>query len=250
MIFSEKAPILAVRNLVKGFDKNQVLNGVSLDVYKGDVIAVLGSSGGGKSTFLRCLNLLEQPDEGEIYFHGYDLVHDKVNLNKLRAKMGMVFQSFNLFNNMDVLKNVLYAQEVVLKRSKKEAYQRAKSALEEVGLWDHKDYRVDNLSGGQKQRVAIARSMVMDPDIMLFDEPTSALDPMMVNEVLKVMQKLAKNGMTMIVVTHEMSFAKNVSNRVVLMAGGRIVEESENPPEFFQHPQTPQAQKFLGGMKA
>lgn len=249
MTSTNEMPILAVRNLSKRFDDLQVLNNVSLDVYPKDVIAVLGQSGGGKSTFLRCLNLLEEPDDGSIYFHGYDLVHDKIKLNKLRAKMGMVFQSFNLFNNMNVLENVMYAQINVLHRTHEEALKRAQQALDEVGLLDHADYRVNNLSGGQKQRVAIARSLVMDPDIMLFDEPTSALDPMMVGEVLKVMQRLAKNGMTMIVVTHEMSFAKNVSNRIVFFDDGKIVEESSNPIEFFSSPKTEQARKFLGAEK-
>lgn len=241
-----KIPVLAIRNLKKNYGDLEVLKGISLDVYKGDVIAVLGLSGGGKSTFLRCLNLLEEPDFGNILFHGQDLVNDKVKLEKLRAKMGMVFQSFNLFNNMDVLKNVMYAQEKVLRRSKQEAYARAKEALEEVGLWDHHKFRVENLSGGQKQRIAIARALVMDPDIMLFDEPTSALDPMMVGEVLKVMQRLAKKGMTMMVVTHEMGFAKDVSNRIIFMDEGRIVEESEDPESFFRHAKSQEARKFLG----
>ena len=209
MTSTNEMPILAVRNLSKRFDDLQVLNNVSLDVYPKDVIAVLGQSGGGKSTFLRC---------------------------------------FNLFNNMNVLENVMYAQINVLHRTREEALKRAQQALDEVGLLDHADYRVNNLSGGQKQRVAIARSLVMDPDIMLFDEPTSALDPLMVGEVLKVMQRLA-NGMTMIVVTHEMSFAKNVSNRIVFFDGGKIVEESSNPIEFFSSPKTEQARKFLGTEK-
>lgn len=241
----ERTPILAVRNLKKGFEGMHVLKGVSLDVYPKDVIAVVGASGGGKSTFLRCLNLLEEPDEGSVIFHGYDLVNDKINLNKLRAKMGMVFQSFNLFNNMNVLENVVFAQMNVLHRTREEAVERAKSALDEVGLLDHMEYRVSNLSGGQKQRVAIARSLVMDPDIMLFDEPTSALDPLMVGEVLKVMQRLANDGMTMIVVTHEMNFAKNVSNRIVFFDRGYIAEDT-TPEKFFKHPDTEAAQKFLG----
>lgn len=246
MTNNENTPVLAVRNLSKRYDDLQVLDNVSLDVYKKDVIAVLGQSGGGKSTFLRCLNLMEEPDSGSIYFRGYDLVNGKVKLNQLRAKMGMVFQSFNLFENMNVLKNVTYAQEKVLHRSHDEARVRAESALEEVGLLDHKDSMISNLSGGQKQRVAIARSLVMDPEIMLFDEPTSALDPMMVGEVLKVMQRLAKEGMTMIVVTHEMEFAKNVSNRIVFFDKGHIVEESHNPEKFFKNPQSEAAKPFLG----
>lgn len=241
----ERTPILAVRDLKKGFEGMHVLKGVSLDVYPKDVIAVIGASGGGKSTFLRCLNLLEEPDGGSVIFHGYDLVNDKLNLNKLRAKMGMVFQSFNLFNNMNVIENVTFAQKEVLHRSEEEALERAKKALEEVGMLDHMGYRVSSLSGGQKQRVAIARSLVMDPDIMLFDEPTSALDPMMVGEVLKVMQRLANNGMTMIVVTHEMNFAKNVSNRIVFFDRGHIAEDT-TPSEFFENPKTEAAKKFLG----
>lgn len=246
MTNNENMPVLAVRNLSKRYDNLQILDGISLDVYKKDVIAVLGQSGGGKSTFLRCLNLMEEPDEGSIYFRGHDLVNEKVKLNQLRAKMGMVFQSFNLFENMNVLRNVAFAQEKVLHRSADEAKRRAEDALAEVGLLDHKDFMVSNLSGGQKQRVAIARSLVMDPDIMLFDEPTSALDPMMVGEVLKVMQRLAKEGMTMIVVTHEMEFAKNVSNRIVFFDNGHIVEESHNPEEFFKNPQSESAKTFLG----
>lgn len=240
-------PVLAVRDLRKRFASLDVLKGISLDVYQGDVIAVLGSSGGGKSTFLRCLNLLEQPDSGSIYFHGRDIVHDRTDLDRLRSHMGMVFQSFNLFNNMDVLKNVMYAQEVVLKRSKAEAQARAEDALAKVGMLDHAHYRVNNLSGGQKQRVAIARALVMDPDIMLFDEPTSALDPEMIGEVLSVMKDLANHGMTMIVVTHEMSFAKNVANKIVFMDNGTICEMG-SPDCFFNAPKSDRAKAFLASV--
>lgn len=238
-------PILAIRDLKKSFDGNKIIKGISLDVYPKDVVVVLGPSGCGKSTFLRCLNLLESPDEGHIYFRGWDLIHSTYNLKKVRARMGMVFQSFNLFNNMDVLTNVTFAQENVLHRSHKEAKERAIEALDQVGMKDKMYHRVNGLSGGQKQRVAIARSIVMDPDIMLFDEPTSALDPLMVNEVLKVIQDLAKNGMTMIIVTHEMNFAKNVANRIVFLDKGHIAEISDNPKEFFTNPKCEKAKHFL-----
>lgn len=241
-------PILAVRDLRKHFDDLQVLNGISLDVYKGDVIAVLGSSGGGKSTFLRCLNLLETPDSGNIYFRNEELVHGHVDLNILRAHMGMVFQSFNLFANMDVLRNCTYAQRIVLKRSKEEAEKRAIEALNEVGMGNFIHARVASLSGGQKQRVAIARSLVMDPDLMLFDEPTSALDPEMIGEVLRVMRNLAEHGMTMIVVTHEMSFAKHVANRIVFIDNG-VICETGDPTSFFEHPKTERAKDFLSKAK-
>lgn len=239
-------PILAIRDLKKSYEEVKVLKGISLDVYPKDVVVVLGPSGCGKSTFLRCLNLLESPDDGHIYFRGWDLIHSTYNLKKVRSRMGMVFQSFNLFNNMDILNNVTFAQEKVLHRSQKEATERAIEALEQVGMKERMHHRVSELSGGQKQRVAIARSIVMDPDIMLFDEPTSALDPLMVNEVLKVMQDLAKNGMTMIIVTHEMNFARNVANRIVFLDKGHIAEISDNPNEFFTNPKCDTAKHFLG----
>ena len=241
---SEKEILLQVRSLKKSYEGVPVLKGISLDVQKGDVVSVIGSSGGGKSTFLRCLNLLERPDEGEILFEGENLLARGCDINKVRARMGMVFQQFNLFENMDVLKNCLYAQRKVLKRSKEEAKRRAMDALEKVGMASFATHMPRTLSGGQKQRVAIARSLVMDPDIMLFDEPTSALDPEMIGEVLKVMQALAKNGMTMVVVTHELSFARNVSTRVVFFDRGQIAEEG-TPEDCFNHPKTDRAKAFL-----
>lgn len=237
-------PVLLIRDLEKSFEGKKILKGISLDIYKGDVISVLGSSGGGKSTFLRCLNLLETPDSGHIYFHGKDILSEKVNVNELRSHLGMVFQQFNLFNNMTVLKNVMYAQMKVLKRSREEAKRRAIETLTKVGMVDYINQNATSLSGGQKQRVAIARALVMDPEIMLFDEPTSALDPKMINEVLSVMKSLA-TSMTMIVVTHEMSFARDVSNRIIFIDNGYIVEESTNPQQFFTHPKSEQAQAFL-----
>lgn len=241
---ANNVPILAVRNLHKGFDNQAVLKNISLDVYKGDVIAILGSSGGGKSTFLRCLNLLEKPDSGSIYFQGHDIANENIDLNHLRSQMGMVFQQFNLFYNMNVLKNCTYAQIKVLHRSKEEAIERAKQALDKVGMLSFMKQSVASLSGGQKQRVAIARALVMDPQLMLFDEPTSALDPQMIGEVLKVMKELA-SSMTMIVVTHEMSFAKDVSNRVIFFDKGQIAEESNDPKEFFSDPKSEAGQAFL-----
>lgn len=236
--------LLQVKNLYKSYDDLAVLKGISMDVRKGDVISVIGSSGGGKSTFLRCLNLLERPDSGEILFEGRNLLDRKVDINEIRTHMGMVFQQFNLFNNMDVLKNCMYAQMKVLKRSKAEAKARAIDALSKVGMANFVRHMPRTLSGGQKQRVAIARSLVMDPDIMLFDEPTSALDPEMIGEVLKVMKDLATHGMTMVVVTHELSFARNVSNRVVFFDKGEIAEQG-TPEEFFSNPKTDRAKSFL-----
>ena len=236
--------LLQVKDLHKSYDDLAVLKGISMDVRKGDVISVIGSSGGGKSTFLRCLNLLERPDSGEILFEGRNLLDRKVDINEIRTHMGMVFQQFNLFNNMDVLKNCMYAQMKVLKRSKAEAKARAIDALSKVGMANFVRHMPRTLSGGQKQRVAIARSLVMDPDIMLFDEPTSALDPEMIGEVLKVMKDLATHGMTMVVVTHELSFARNVSNRVVFFDKGEIAEQG-TPEEFFSNPKTDRAKSFL-----
>lgn len=236
--------LLQVKDLHKSYEDLPVLKGISLDVHRGDVLSIIGSSGGGKSTFLRCLNLLERPDSGEILFEGADILDRKTNVNKIRTRMGMVFQQFNLFDNMDVLKNCLYAQRKVLHRSKEESRKRAVEALEKVGMGSFLDHMPRTLSGGQKQRVAIARALVMDPDIMLFDEPTSALDPEMIGEVLKVMKGLAEQGMTMVVVTHELSFARNVSNRVVFFDKGLIAEEG-TPEEFFNHPKTDRAKEFL-----
>ena len=241
---SENEILLQVRNLRKSYDGLSVLKGISLDVHKGDVVSIIGSSGGGKSTFLRCLNLLEVPDSGTLLFKGEDLLDRKTDIDKVRTHMGMVFQQFNLFDNMDVLKNCMYAQMKVLRRSRQEAKKRAVSALEQVGMDKFMTHMPRTLSGGQKQRVAIARSLVMDPDIMLFDEPTSALDPEMIGEVLKVMKDLARNGMTMVVVTHELSFARNISNRVVFFDKSEIAEEGK-PEDFFTHPKTERAKAFL-----
>lgn len=241
------SPILAIKNLSKTFDGIEVLNGISLNVYKGDVIAIIGASGGGKSTLLRCINQLEKPDSGQIVFAGKNINDPGVDINRIRTKMGMVFQQFNLFNNMNVIKNCMYAQMKVLRRSESEAKRRAMDALSKVGMVDHANYNVHALSGGQKQRVAIARALVMNPEIMLFDEPTSALDPKMIGEVLKVMKDLADAGMTMLVVTHEMSFAKNVANKVVFIYNGRI-REMGYPKYFFTDPITPEAKEFLQGI--
>lgn len=239
---SEK--ILEIKNLYKSFDNLEVLKGVNLDIAKGEVVCIIGSSGSGKSTLLRCLNLLETPDSGSVIFEGQDLTSSKTNINKLREKIGMVFQGFNLFNNMNVLENCTIAPRKVLKISKEEANARAIEHLKNVGLesFIHSDCR--SLSGGQCQRVAIARSLCMNPEIMLFDEPTSALDPEIVGEVLDVMKRLAASGMTMVVVTHEMGFAKEVSDRVIFMDGG-VILESGTPEEIFTNPKEPRTQEFL-----
>src|SRR5574344_90253 len=283
-----KKPILQVKHIAKSFGENQVLKDISLDVYKGDVITIIGPSGSGKSTFIRCINRMTHPTDGAVYYNGIridnsasKLLHREklrykaalhlcktskeavdeenkhnelknaikkdtkdVNINLVRAKIGMVFQSFNLFNNMDVLKNCTIAQRKVLKRTKEEAEKIAISNLTKVGMADRLHAKIKELSGGQKQRVAIARTLCMDPDIILFDEPTSALDPEMVNEVLDVIQKLAKEGMTMIIVTHEMQFARNVSNKAIFMEGGYIVESGPSK-ELFDHPKEARTQAFL-----
>lgn len=217
--------ILKVNNLAKSFEDTDVLKDISFCVNEGECVTIIGSSGSGKSTLLRCLNLLELPDSGEIIFDGINILDKKINPCKIRSKMAMVFQSFNLFNNMDVLKNCIIGQTKILKRSKEEAIKIALENLEKVGMSNRVHFKIKELSGGQKQRVAIARALSMSPDIILFDEPTSALDPEMVNEVLKVMKQLAKSKITMIIVTHEMSFAKEVSDRVIFMDKGYIVEE-------------------------
>lgn len=236
--------LLEIKDLKKNFGDKEVLKGISFSVNPGDVIAILGSSGGGKSTLLRCLNLLERPDSGEIIFHDKNILDKKVNINKVRSHIGMVFQSFNLFNNMNVLKNCMYAQEKVLKRKKEEAKERALTALSKVDMSSLINSSVNTLSGGQKQRVAIARALVMDPEIMLFDEPTSALDPEMIQEVLKVMREVALAGMTMIVVTHELSFARDVANIIIFIDNGKICEEND-PHTFFTSPKTERAKAFL-----
>ena len=276
----EKKLVLSVKNLKKTFNNLEVLKGVDLDVYEGDVVAIVGPSGCGKSTFLRCLNCLEDPTGGSILFNGEDLADMKVDINVHRQKIGMVFQQFNLFNNLTVLQNITLAPITIAKKKrsklknknffikianlfkgkdnkkplydlgksiaqiKQEAENKAIELLKTIGLEDKANSYPSQISGGQKQRVAIVRALAMNPDVMLFDEPTSALDPEMVGEVLNVMTALAKEGMTMIVVTHEMGFAKEVANRVIFIDGGVIVEENE-PKEFFENPKHPRLKDFL-----
>ena len=222
----------------------KALDGVSAEIRKGEVVVVIGPSGSGKSTFLRCLNLLEVPTGGHIYFNDVDITDKKVNINLHRQKMGMVFQHFNLFPHMTILQNMTLAPIQLLKKSKAEAEEKAMSLLERVGLADRADAYPSQLSGGQKQRVAIVRALAMEPEVMLFDEPTSALDPEMVGEVLEVMKQLAEEGMTMVVVTHEMGFAREVGDRVLFMADGKLLEEN-TPEELFRNPQHPRLQDFL-----
>ena len=237
-------PILEVRHLSKSFGANVVLRDIDFTVSPGDVTTVIGPSGSGKSTLLRCVNLLETPTSGEIVFHGQNVAARGVDPTAYRSKVGMVFQSFNLFNNMTVLENCTVGQRKVLKRDAESARQSAMRYLEQVGMAPYINARPRQLSGGQKQRVAIARALAMEPEVLLFDEPTSALDPEMVGEVLTVMQALAQRGMTMIVVTHEMAFARDVSNHVVFMADGVIAEEGA-PAQLFQNPQNPRTKEFL-----
>ena len=237
-------PILEVRHLSKSFGANVVLRDIDFTVSPGDVTTVIGPSGSGKSTLLRCINLLETPTAGEVLFHGQNVAARGVDSTAYRSKVGMVFQSFNLFNNMTVLENCTVGQKKVLKRDGEAARQNAMRYLEQVGMAPYINARPRQLSGGQKQRVAIARALAMEPEVLLFDEPTSALDPEMVGEVLTVMQDLAQRGMTMIVVTHEMAFARDVSNHVVFMADGVIAEEGA-PAQLFQNPQNPRTKEFL-----
>ena len=236
--------IIEIRGLKKHFGQLEVLNDIRFGVAQGEVICLIGASGSGKSTLLRCVNLLETPDAGEILVHGQDILRGRMDVNRYRARVGMVFQSFNLFGNMDVLKNCMAGQVHVLKRSKEEARQKALTLLEKVGMREFAGASPNQLSGGQKQRVAIARALCMDPEVLLFDEPTSALDPEMVGGVLEVMKGLAREGLTMIVVTHEMAFAREVSTRVVFMDKGVIAEEG-SPEEIFQRPQNPRTREFL-----
>ena len=236
--------ILRVEHLQKCFGTHDVLQDISFSVNKGDVISVIGPSGSGKSTMLRCINLLETPTGGKILFEGHDITEPGANVPQYRARVGMVFQQFNLFNNMTALENCVSPQTTVLKRSRAEAQKTAEEYLTRVGMAAYQNARPAQLSGGQKQRVAIARSLSMHPDILLFDEPTSALDPEMVGEVLDVMKKLAETGLTMIVVTHEMGFARDVSDRVIFMDGGYILEDA-SPDEIFHAPKQARTREFL-----
>ena len=236
--------LIKTEGLEKAFGKVQVLKGISTEIHKGEVVVIIGPSGSGKSTFLRTLNLLEEPTGGKIYFEGTDITDPKININKHRQKMGMVFQQFNLFPHMTVLKNMTLAPMKLLKLSKADAEKRATELLNRVGLADRANAYPSQLSGGQKQRVAIVRALCMQPDVMLFDEPTSALDPEMVGEVLGVMKKLADDGMTMAVVTHEMGFAREVADRVLFIDEGIIMEEGA-PEEIFGNPKSPRLKDFL-----
>ena len=236
--------LLQVKHLSKTFGKNVVLRDIDFNVYPGDVTCIIGASGSGKSTLLRCMNLLETPTTGEIIYHGTDIASTGVNASDYRAKVGMVFQNFNLFNNMTVLENCMVGQIKVLKKDKDTARKNAMSYLEKVGMAPYINARPRQLSGGQKQRVAIARALAMEPEVLLFDEPTSALDPQMVGEVLQVMRGLAKEGLTMIIVTHEMAFARDVSSHVVFMANGVIAEEGK-PEQIFGDPKNPLTKDFL-----
>ena len=239
-----KEVMIRVTDLKKDFQNIQVLKGIDVDIYKGDVVCIIGASGSGKSTFLRCLNLLELPSSGNILFEGVDLTNDKIDLNLHRQKMGMVFQQFNLFPHMTILENMTCAPVLLKKMTKDEAEAKAMELLGRVGLADRACAYPNQLSGGQKQRVAIVRALCMEPQVMLFDEPTSALDPEMVGEVLDVMKSLAKAGMTMVVVTHEMGFAREVSNRVLFLDDGLIAEDG-TPEEVFGNPKCERLQTFL-----
>ena len=236
--------MISVKNLRKSFHGTEVLKGITTEIDRGDVVCIIGPSGSGKSTFLRCLNRLETPDSGEILLDGVDLMDRKTDLDRQRRKMGMVFQQFNLFPHMSILKNLTVSPMMLKKTPQAEAEAKAMQLLERVGLADRAGDYPAQLSGGQKQRVAIVRALCMEPEVMLFDEPTSALDPEMVGEVLDLMRDLAKDGMTMAVVTHEMGFAREVADRVVFMADGKILEEG-SPTDIFDHPQDPRLQDFL-----
>ena len=240
--------MISIQHLEKSFGETRVLTDVNIEIQKGEVVVVLGPSGSGKSTMLHCINLLETPTGGHIFIEGQEITDPKVNVNKLREHVGMVFQQFNLFPHLSAKKNVMLAQMKVLKRSKEEAEKIAMERLAEVGLADRADFLPAQLSGGQQQRVAIARALAMDPHVMLFDEATSALDPELVRGVLDVMRELAEEGMTMVVVTHEMGFAREVADRVIFMEGGVVVEEG-TPEEVFDHPKSERTKDFLGHIK-
>lgn len=236
--------MINVRNLYKSFGKNEVLKDINETIKKGEVVVIIGPSGSGKSTFLRCLNLLEEPTSGVINFEGEDITDKNVDINKIREKMGMVFQQFNLFPHKTVMENLTIGPTKIKNISNGDAVKKGSELLEKVGLLDKKNVYPNSLSGGQKQRIAIARALAMEPDVMLFDEPTSALDPEMVGEVLGVMKSLAKDGMTMVVVTHEMGFAREVGDRILFMDEGRIIEEG-TPEEIFQNPKNSRTKDFL-----
>ena len=244
---STDEPILRIVDLHKSFGQTVVLRGIDIDIHRGEVVVVLGPSGSGKSTMLRCLNRLEEPTSGKIFFEGQDITDPKTDVNDVRKRMGMVFQQFNLFPHLDAMHNVMLAQQKVLGRSATEAEKVAREQLARVGLAERADYYPDELSGGQQQRVAIARALAMEPHVMLFDEATSALDPELVRGVLDVMRELAEQGMTMVVVTHEMGFARDVADRVIFMEGGYVVEEG-TPEQLFEHPKSPRTAEFLGSI--
>ena len=236
--------LFEIKDLQKKFGSLTVFDGLSETICKGDVVVIIGPSGGGKSTFIRCLNLLEQPTAGKIYFEGEDITAKGFDVNKHRQKVGMVFQQFNLFSNLTVLENITISLTKVKKQSEEESKEKALKLLKRVGLEDKANAYPSQLSGGQKQRIAIVRALAMEPDLLLFDEPTSALDPEMVGEVLQVISDLARDGITMVVVTHEMGFARKVGTRVLFMDGGQIAEQG-TPEEIFEHPQNPRTQEFL-----
>lgn len=246
-MIDEKDIVIQVKQLKKNFGSLEVLKGVDMEISRGEVVVVIGPSGSGKSTFLRCLNLLEKPTDGDILFHGQSILRKDMKLDKYRKKFGMVFQLFNLFENLSVLDNVTVGPRRVKKTPKAEAEKRAMELLKQVGLADKADSYPSQLSGGQKQRVAIARTLAMDPEVILFDEATSALDPEMVGEVLQIMRQLAEQGMTMVVVTHEMGFAREVGDRVVFMDGGYVVEEGK-PKDVITNPQHQRTKDFLSKM--
>lgn len=237
--------ILQIKNLKKSFGSNLVLKDISFDVNEGEVVTIIGSSGSGKSTLLRCLNLLEIPNSGQILFDEKNILDTRINKNEYRKNLGMVFQSFNLFENLNVIKNCTLGQEKVLRRPHKQALEKAKHYLDLVGMAEYENARPSQLSGGQKQRVAIARAIAMEPKVILFDEPTSALDPEMVTEVLNTMTSLAKMGFTMVVVTHEMDFARKVSDKIIFMDKG-VIDSQGSPEEIFENPQTDRVREFLG----